>query len=110
MNERSEVIESGGFTLRAHELDDGTWVGEIMERAVPRLTAESLSSLETQFRSMIAAFSENEAQVEGAPLDTREDALLHRLHAYAPRDLTQPDRDFRPPEPGQKISRERWED
>lgn len=110
MNQRSEVFESGGYTLHAHERQDGTWVGEIMERAVPRLTAESLDSLETQFKSIIAAFSENEAQLEGAPLDTREDAMLHRLHAYAPRNLTQPDKDYRPPEPGEKLSRERWED
>lgn len=110
MNTKAERIEAGGYTLLAVEREDGSWIGEIVDRAVPRLTADSRANLEKQFRSMIGSLSENESQLEGQPLDTREDAILHRLHAYSPRHLAQPDADFRPPEPGEKISRERWED
>ncbi|SRR5690554_4379517 len=110
METDTEVIEAGGYTLRAQELEDGTWVGEIAERAVPQLTADSLANLETQFRSMIGSLTENESALEDRPFDLQEDALLHRLHAQSPSNLAQPDQDRRPPEPGEKISRERWED
>ncbi len=110
MEPDTDVIEAGGYTLRAQELEDGTWVGEIMERAVPQLTADSRANLETQFRSMIGSLTENESALEDRPFDLREDALLHRLHAQSPSSLAQPDQDRRPPEPGEKISRERWED
>lgn len=82
MNMRSEKLEVGGFTMVAQEQPDGNWVGEIVDRAVPQLTAKSLDDLEEQFRSVLGTLAENEAELEGEPLNTSQDAMLHRLHTY----------------------------
>ncbi len=107
----TEIIEIGGYTLRAQELEEGRWVGEIVERSVPQLTSTSLDNLREQFRSVIGALAENEAAVEGESLDTRQDAMLHHLHSYPLNNVSAAaDEDYRPAEPGEEISRERWED
>lgn len=107
---KTENIEFSGFTLRAQEVEEGRWVGEILERAVPQLTATSRSNLEEQFKSVIGALTKNEAAVEGMRLDQRQDAMLHNLHANPMMDATEADQDYQPPETGDDISRERWED
>lgn len=106
---RTEIIEFSGHTLRAQEIEEGRWVGEVVERAVPQLTATSRDNLEEQFKSVIGALSKNEA-VEGMGLDTRQDAMMHQLHASPMMGVTETDDNYRPPEPGEDISRERWED
>ncbi len=109
---RTEIIEFSGHTLRAQELEEGRWVGEVVERAVPQLTATSLDNLEEQFKSVIGALAKNEAAVEGMGLDTRQDAMMHQLHLNPMMGVaeTEADGDYQPPEPGEDISRERWED
>lgn len=107
----TETIEIGGFTMRAQELEEGRWVGEILDRAVPQLTSTSLANLKEQFRSVTAALAENEAALEGQSLDTRQDAMLHHLHSYPLENVSAAgDEDYRPAEPGEQVSRERWED
>ena len=107
----TEIVEIGGYTLRAQELEEGRWVGEIVERSVPQLTSTSLANLREQFKSVIGALAENEAELEGEPLDTRQDAVLHHLHSYPLNNVSATgDEDYMPAEPGEEISRERWED
>lgn len=79
---RTETIETGGYSMRAEQLPDGTWTGEVVERALPRLQADSLHNLKLEFTSIIATLVENEAELTGEALDTREDVLLRNLHAY----------------------------
>ncbi len=87
MNTRAEVIASGGFTLRARELEDGTWSGEIVGRDVPGLQAGSWADLAYKFDHFIGEFAVESAEIEGVPLETREDAALRSEYAYGPRDL-----------------------
>lgn len=105
-----QTIEFSGHTMRAQELEEGRWVGEVVERAIPQLTATSLDNLEEQFKSVIGALAKNEAAVEGMGVDTRQDAMMHQLHLNPMMDVTEKDGDYKPPEPGEDISRERWED
>jgi len=110
MMPKTETIEFNGYTLRAQEIEQGRWIGEVVERALPQLTATSRDNLEQQFRSVIGALIKNEAAVEGMGLDKRQDAMLHQLHANPMMDVTEADDDYQPPEPGEDVSRERWED
>lgn len=87
MNTRAEVIASGGFTLRARELEDGTWSGEILGRDVPGLTAASWADLAYKFDHVIGEFAVTAAQIEGVPLETLEDSALCGWYSYAPHEL-----------------------
>lgn len=110
---RTETVEFSGYTMEAREQADGSWVGEVIDRAVPQMTATSLDNLEEQFRSVIGALAENEAQVDNETYDSSHNALHHHLHAHPLGSATRPgghDHDHRPPEPGEEIPRERWED
>src|SRR5690625_2143577 len=78
----TETVETGGYSMRAEQLPDGTWTGEVVERALPRLQADTLDNLKTEFESVIRALVENEAELTGESLDTREDALLRNVHLY----------------------------
>lgn len=106
----TETIEFSGYTLRAQELEEGRWVGEVVERAVPQLTATSLSNLEEQFKSVIGALAKNEAEADGLGLEEKQDAMLSHLHLNPLSTTTEMDRDYEPAESGDDISKERWED
>lgn len=123
----TETVETGGYSMRAEQLPDGTWTGEVVERALPRLQADTLDNLKTEFESVIRALVENEAELTGESLDTREDALLRNVHLYpsgtAPvADMDMVDRpDHGLPEPevredawqgpsDRKLKQEPWED
>ena len=110
----TETVETGGYSMRAEQLPDGSWTGEVVERALPRLQADSLENLKTEFESVIRTLVENEAELTGESLDTREDALLHNMHAYPSGTAPVADMDMtgRPehglPEP--EAKEEPWED
>lgn len=87
MNSRAEIIAAGGFTLRAHELEDGSWSGEVVGRRVPGLRAASWADLAYKFDHVIGEFVAAERELEGVPLETREDAVLSSWYHYAPGEL-----------------------
>lgn len=104
----AQIFETGGVRVQASRQPDGSWIGQVLDRQLPQLTAGSLPELKEQCRSMLAELAANEA-ADDVPGTVRRDALLQGgISATGPVAVSEGDLGFQPVVPG--PDEEDWED